>query len=175
MKLKLIKGSPKYRDKITDMLREWTDYNNEHPEANTSPWAIFKDDYRDFEHYIENLDRREAKDGFVPDSTWFCLDDDRDMLVGAVNIRHYLNDFLLMYGGHIGDGIRPSERGKGYGTLMIGLALGECKKIGIDRALLVCRRDNIASAKSIINNGGILENEVEHEGEILQRYWIDIK
>ena len=49
--LKLIKGSPKYRDKITDMLREWTDYNNEYPEANTSPWAIFKDDYRDFEHY----------------------------------------------------------------------------------------------------------------------------
>ena len=103
------------------------------------------------------------------------LDVERDILLGAVNIRHYLNDYLLQFGGHIGDGIRPSERRKGYATEMIRLALIECKKLGIDRVLMVCDKSNIGSAKSIINNGGILENEfVDEDGEINQRYWIDL-
>ncbi len=102
----------------------------------------------------------------------FCLDEDRDTMVGAVNIRHYLNEYLLKYGGHIGDGIRPSERRKGYVTKMISLALEECKKLGMDKVLLVCDKDNIGSVKSIINNGGVLENEVLKEGKLIQRYWI---
>ena len=96
--------------------------------------------------------------------------------MGAVNIRHYLTDFLLREGGHIGDGIRPSERRKGYATAMIKLALEECKKLGIKRVLLVCDKDNIGSAKSIMNNGGVLENEfIDAEDKAVQRYWIDVK
>ncbi len=58
---------------------------------------------------------------------------------------------------------------------MIGLALQECRKLGIKRVLMVCDKDNIGSAKSIINNGGILENEfANEEGGIEQRYWIDL-
>ena len=94
--------------------------------------------------------------------------------MGAVNIRHYLNDGLLKDGGHIGDGIRPSERRKGYATKMISLALIECKKLGIDKVLMCCDKNNIASSKSIINNGGVLENEIETEKETVQRYWIDL-
>ena len=93
-------------------------------------------------------------------------------MVGAVNIRHYLNESLLLNGGHIGDGVRPSERRKGIATKMIGLALRECRQLGIDKVLMVCDRDNIGSAKSIMNNGGILENEIEVDGVIEQRYWI---
>ena len=59
---------------------------------------------------------------------------------------------------------------------MIRLALEECKKIGIDRVLMVCYKDNIGSRKSIINNGGVLENELLGEdGKIDQRYWISLK
>ncbi len=59
---------------------------------------------------------------------------------------------------------------------MIRLALEECKKIGIDRVLMVCYKDNIGSRKSIINNGGVLENEIPAEdGKIDQRYWISLK
>lgn len=65
----------------------------------------------------------------LPHYTFFCLDEERDIFVGAVNIRHYLNDSLLLNGGHIGDGVRPSERKKGVATKMIALALEECKKI----------------------------------------------
>ena len=58
---------------------------------------------------------------------------------------------------------------------MIRLALDECRKLGIDRVLMTCAKDNIGSAKSIMNNGGILENETENsEGVIEQRYWIDL-
>ena len=94
--------------------------------------------------------------------------------MGAVNIRHYLNDTLLKAGGHIGYGIRPSERRKGYATAMIALALDECRKLGINKVLICCNKENIGSAKSIINNGGILENEIEEDGHIIQRYWIQL-
>ena len=96
------------------------------------------------------------------------------MIVGAVNIRHYLNESLLLNGGHIGDGVRPSERRKGIATGMISLALEECRKLGIEKVLMVCDKDNIGSAKSIVNNGGVLENEIVVDGVVEQRYWIDI-
>lgn len=171
MNLELVKGSLKYKTQITEMLEEWTAYNDSH-DANTSPWSIFKNDVHAFDFYLEHLEVAEPGDGLVPDSTYFCLDQDRGRLVGAVNIRHSLNEYLLAYGGHIGDGIRPSERRKGYGTEMMGLALEECRKLGIGKVLIVCSRDNIGSAKTIIKNGGILENEVETGGLVMQRYWI---
>ena len=80
----------------------------------------------------------------------------------------------MLNGGHIGDGVRPSERRKGYATEQIRLALQKCKELGIDRVLMTCEDWNVGSAKSIINNGGILENEIEVEGKIFQRYWIDL-
>lgn len=173
MSIKLIKGSYEYKAQIIDMLEEWIDYNSKN-ETNRSPWVIFKNSYDDFDYYLNNLETSEPKDGLVPDSTFFCLDEERNIIVGAVNIRHYLNDYLLAHGGHIGDGIRPSERRKGYATQMIQLALEECKILGIKKVLMVCDKDNIASAKSIIKNGGILENEVIENGVIEQRYWIEL-
>ena len=86
-----------------------------------------------------------------------------------------MNEDLLKNGGHIGDGVRPSERKKGYATKIISLALEECKKMKIDKVLLVCNKDNIGSARSITKNGGILENEIQNEdGTIEQRYWIHL-
>lgn len=174
MALKLVKASYEYQKQIVEMLKEWKDYNDSH-NTNTSPASIFKNNYDDFEYYINHLEVKENnKEGLVKDSVFFCLDEDRDIMVGAINIRHYLNDYLLNYGGHIGDGIRPSERRKGYATLMIALALNECKKLGIKRVLMVCDKDNIGSNKSIIKNGGILENEVLHDNKIIMRYYIEI-
>ena len=172
MNIELIKPSLNHKDQLIEMLTEWkNDIDQNH--TNSSPWKIFANDFNDFEYYIENLDTTEDnKDGWVPDTTLFCLDKDRDVFVGAVNIRHYLNENLLRTGGHIGDGVRPSERKKGYATAMIALALEECKKLGISRVLMCCDKENIASAKSIIRNGGVLENEVEDDGHIEQRYWI---
>ena len=168
MKLRLVKLSNLYKRHLDEMMSEWNAAGEK-----IVPYAIRKNDYRDFDYYLEHLEIKEETDGRVPDSTFFCLDMDRDIFVGAVNIRHYLTEELLLNGGHIGDGIRPSERRKGYATAMIGLALLEAKRLGIQRVLMVCDKDNIASAKSILNNGGVLENEILVDGVMEQRYWID--
>lgn len=169
MKLKLVKASAEYQQQIVDMLEEWYATGEK-----IIPYAIRKADYHDFHNYCENLEIKEGREGLVPDSTFFCLDEERNIMVGAVNIRHYLNDVLLLNGGHIGDGVRPSERRQGVATAMVGLALQECRKLGIEKVLMVCDKENIGSAKSIQNNGGILENEVVVDGRTEQRYWIDV-
>lgn len=174
MNVKLIKITKEYYHQLSEMIDEWKS-DQEINQTNRSPWAIFKNDYHDFDNYLVNLEVSEPKDGLVPDSVFFLLDMERNVLLGAVNIRHCLNEYLLQYGGHIGDGIRPSERGKGYATEMVRLALMECKKLGIDKVLMVCDKANAASARTIIKNGGILENEfVDEDGEINQRYWIHL-
>ena len=170
MNIKLVKLTREYKPQLDDMMSEWLSV-----EQDFSPYAIRRLDYRDFDHYLENLERKEESDGLVPDSVFFCLDCDRNIFVGAVDVRHYLNENLSVTGGHIGDGVRPSERRKGYATAMIALALDECRKIGITRVLMTCDKDNIGSAKSIMNNGGVLENEVINEdGVPEQRYWIEL-
>ena len=174
MNVRLIKLTKEYYAQLSEMIDEWK-LDHELNHADTSPWAIFRNDYHDFDYYLENLEVNEPKDGKVPDSVYFLLDVERDILLGAVNIRHCLNDYLLQFGGHIGDGVRPSERRKGYATEMIRLSLIECKKLGINRVLMVCDKTNVGSAKSIIKNGGVLENElVDDNGKIQQRYWIDV-
>ena len=169
MKLKLVKASNQYQSQIQNMLEEWYSTGEK-----IIPYTIRRIDYHDFVYYCENLEVKNADSGLVPDSTFFCLDEERDIVVGAVNIRHYLNESLLLNGGHIGNGVRPSERRKGIATKMIALALEECKKLGIERVLMVCDKENIGSAKSILKNGGILENEIEVDGVIEQRYWIEL-
>lgn len=175
MNLKLVKLTKEYQTELGEMIEEWK-HDQELNHTNHSPWSIFKNDYHDFDYYLSHLEYKEPVNGRVPDSVFFCLDVDRNRLVGAVNIRHYLTDVLLREGGHIGDGIRPSERRKGYATAMIKLALEECKKLGILQVLMICDKDNIGSAKSIIKNGGVLENEFTNsEGTTEQRYWIDLR
>ncbi len=174
MKLRLIKLTKAYERQLCEMIDEWK-ADQERNHTNHSPWAIFRNDCHDFDYYLDHLEVREATDGLVSDSVFFLLDEERDRLLGAVNIRHYLSESLLKEGGHIGDGIRPSERRKGYATEMVRLALIECRKLGIDRVLMTCEKSNIGSAKSIIRNGGVLENEfVNSDGEIEQRYWITL-
>ena len=168
MNIRLVTLTEEYKEQLFGMMDEWCVTGEK-----IVPYAIRKNDYHDFQYYLDNLKITEEVDGKVPDTTLFCLDVDRNIFVGAVNIRHYLTEEMLVNAGHIGDGIRPSERRKGYATAMIGLALEEAKKLGIHRVLMCCDKENIASAKSITNNGGILENEVVVNGVTEQRYWIE--
>jgi len=120
----------------------------------------------------DNLTR--VDDKRVPSTTYFGVVNSR--IVGTVDIRHKLNDYLQKFGGHIGYGVRPSERRKGYATKMLSHALEECRKLGLEKVLLTCDKGNEASAKTITKNGGILENElVQDDGRITQRYWILLK
>ena len=168
--LKLIKLDEQYKPQLTDMMDEWTSTGE-----TIIPYAIRKCDYHDFPSYLASLEVTQPADGLVPDSTYFCLDTERSIFVGAVNIRQYLNEGLLLSGGHIGDGIRPSERGKGLGTRMIALALDKCRELSLERVLMCCDSDNFASARTIEKNGGVLENVVDDGGAPVKRYWITLK
>jgi predicted acetyltransferase len=170
--LKLVKPDKKYEKQYREMMDEWYDSGEK-----IIPYSIRRLDYRNFDEYLHGFEEEEngCISGCVPATTFWAYDDERNIIVGAVNIRHRLNDELLKNGGHIGDGVRPSERKKGYATSMIGLALEECKKLNIHRVLMVCYKDNVGSAKSIINNGGVLENEIAYDdGTVDQRYWIEL-
>ncbi|MCL2299418.1 MAG: GNAT family N-acetyltransferase [Firmicutes bacterium] len=115
-------------------------------------------------------------DGYVPDTLYFLMDDGGDKLLGRVSIRHRLNDYLLNNpGGHIGYAVAPGERRKGYGTQQLRLALEICKTMGLGPVLVTCLKENVASAKVIRNNGGVLEDErMSAEGKVFQRYWITL-
>ena len=168
--LTLVKFSNKYRAQLNDMMNEWSLTNEE-----IVPYSIRRIDFRDFDRYLQGFEEeRIGLPGFVPATTLFALDTEKDAFVGAVNIRQRLNEALLLNGGHIGDGVRPSERRKGYATKMVALALEECRRLNLDRVLMVCDKQNIGSAKSIVKNGGVLENEIEVDGHIEQRYWISL-
>ena len=97
-----------------------------------------------------------------------------DKILGTVNIRHSLDGIYSKHGGHIGYSIRPTERNKGYGTILLSLALEFCKTLGIKKVLLTCNKDNFASKKVILKNNGKFESEFTENGRTIERYWIEI-
>ena len=113
--------------------------------------------------------------GFVANATFWLVRDDSEVL-GVSNLRHELTNRLRVEGGHIGYGIRPSQRRRGFGSSILRLTLEEAKKIGLSKVLLTCGKNNVASAATILRNGGVFCNEafVEDSGEVVQRYWITL-
>jgi predicted acetyltransferase len=141
------------------------------------PWVLgFEAD--DFPALLRRLvDAAEGKgvpETFVPHTTYWMVDGSGEV-VGVANLRHKLNEELLRENGHIGYSIRPSLRGRGLATRQLALAVQAAVARGIQRVLVVCDRDNAASARVIKKNGGRLENEVpaEDTGKLMQRYWIE--
>ncbi len=130
------------------------------------------------EAYLENVKSCSHKttvpEGLVPASTYLAINEN-NKVVGIINIRHELSEILLKMGGHIGYGIRESERRKGYATEMLKQALEKCKELNLEKVLVTCNTDNTGSAKTIINNHGVLENEIEHDGNFYKRFWIEVK
>ena len=173
--LYLVKPSMVYADQITayraeflergDSLDGTSGLNNY---ADPAEWLGWLDTLAD-------PDTRPA--GFVPATTMLCVRKSDDRVVGMIDIRHQLNDHLLMFGGHIGYSVRPDERRKGYATAMLGLGLEKTATLGLKRVLVTCNKDNEASRRTILAHGGVLENEIweEDEQRFVQRYWIDLK
>lgn len=97
-------------------------------------------------------------------------------VVGMIQVRHYFNDYLSKYGGHIGYSVKPSERRKGYATSMLNAVLPYCKEIGLDKILISCIDGNIGSEKAILNNGGVYESTVYESDRKrnLKRFWITL-
>ncbi|MCL2060793.1 MAG: GNAT family N-acetyltransferase [Oscillospiraceae bacterium] len=117
---------------------------------------------------------RPFSEELVPATVYFGMSCGK--IVGMLQIRHKLNERLLKTYGHIGYGVRPSERRKGYATQMLAAALVICRdEMGIEKVLISCDKKNIGSAKTILNNGGALHREfVDVDGSTVQQYWIEL-
>ncbi|MBD3280118.1 GNAT family N-acetyltransferase [Candidatus Dojkabacteria bacterium] len=119
-----------------------------------------------FEEYKERLKVKEAQsrgeqlpEGYVAATFFWAFVDGKP--VGVSKLRHELTDHLKKHGGHIGYGIRPNERGKGYATKMLELTLEEAKKVDLREVLIACNPDNIGSQRVAEKNGGILKEKTE--------------
>lgn len=169
----LVTPSLEHEKPYYEMLSEW-----EAIEHRIYPGAVRLRgmDYINWLKYLEiNKNKETCPSHLAPSDTFFLMNN-YNRIIGAISIRHYLNEELLETGGHIGYGIRPTERKKEYAKNMLKMAIEKCKTMGMKRVLITCNKDNIASAKTIISNGGVLENEVvESNGNIVQRYWIQIE
>ena len=155
-----------------DMLTEWR-ATEEFQQWHVSPGALFRGNtYEEFLQIAEG-DLTDERNRWVPATLLFLMDGER--ILGGIQIRHTINHpNLREYGGHIGYGIRPSERRKGYATEMLRLALIEARKIWLDRVMLGCYDDNIGSIRTIEKNGGVFERYTEYEGKKSRVYWITL-
>ena len=117
-----------------------------------------------------------VQEGWMPAEQYIAVDTKNNTIVGMLNFRKELNDYLLNYIGHIGYSVAPSKRRQGLGTIMLELALIEAIKFDLDKVLITCTDDNIASAGVIENNGGILEDKRVDPGDqkLTRRYWITL-
>lgn len=172
--LQLIVPSPAYTEEILAYKEEFVQ-RNEHLNGgarlqemdNISDW---------FEHIHRASSYETCQEGRSPSSTFLCIRESDQVMVGICNIRHDLNqDFLINIAGHIGYSIRPSERRKGYATEQLRLALLEAKKLGLDKVLVTASDWNIGSQKTILANGGVYDDtRIDPEdGDHVLRYWID--
>lgn len=132
-------------------------------------------EWTDFE---ERLKRRYSEE-YVPSEVFLSVRVEDDKVVGIIDYRHPLSPFLYKYGGNIGYSVLPSERRKGYASETLGLLLQVCREYGENKVLLTCDKNNIASRRTILKNGGILENEIRDDVGlsscgIIQRYWITL-
>ena len=172
-KIILVKPDLSYADEIIKYKEESL---KESPLINGSAGL---DRFSSIEVWLEELKKRSCEDtvpkGLVPSSTYLAVREKDNYIVGMIDIRHYLNEYLTQAGGHIGYGVRKTERNKGYAKQMLKLALEKCKEIKIKKVLITCDEDNIASEKVILSANAKLEDIRNVDGENKKRFWIDLQ
>ena len=158
--MKFVFPCKEYEQKAIEFIQEFHDYQSPINGTGGLNGYLEKSTYSDWlVKVIKDLDIANIPDDRVPAYTYFFVRENDDKIVGIINIRLALNDFLRKEGGHIGYSIRPLERNKGYATSMLQKTLSFCKTIGLCDIIITCNKSNIASSSVIKNCGGMLEAE----------------
>jgi predicted acetyltransferase len=166
-RLILMKASPKWRSALLEMAEEYAAHGERRYQMALA----------DCDGYLQRLaadDAGEIPPGRVRQTTYWGMKD--ELLVGVIRLRYELTPSLQQLGGHIGYDVRPSLRGRGYGTRMLALVLGRAQEAGLDQVMVTCDVDNIASARVIQKNGGVLQFQgtIDNYDKPIAHYWIQL-
>lgn len=174
--MRLVFPNMQYKEKAIDFIQEFYDHNSDINGSGGLDGFLESSTYEEWmKKVLADIDIANIEKPRVPALTYFYVREEDDTIIGMINIRLALNDFLRNEGGHIGYCIRPTERKKQYATNMLSAALTVCGTIGIKEILISCDKENDASAKVIKKCGGILKNEFYSEAfeETIQMYAIN--
>ena len=134
------------------------------------------EDMAEYIRYCADCENPADADDRAPATQFLFVRVSDGRLVGMIQVRHCLNDYLRTFGGHIGYCVRPSERRKGYAKAMLKAVLPFCREIGIEKVLVTCLDGNTGSEKTILSGGGVYESTV-YEPELkadVKRFWISL-
>ncbi len=169
--MRLIEASKALEEAYIEYIEEWEKSGEKIvPMASSRNGLTYDELLEEWAYYKSD---RAYEKGFVPATTYYLVDDN-DHIKGSLNIRHTLNDHLLREGGHVGYGVRPSERGNAYAELMVKLAMEKAVVLGLDKVLITCNDTNAGSYRTIEKLGGVLENKVDTDGGLMRRYWLSV-
>jgi predicted acetyltransferase len=169
MNLRLINPSAKYKESYHSYIVELED-EEKYPYPMDFDYSDFPALIKKLINYSKGID---LPDWLVPNTTYWLIDGNK--IIGVSHLRHSLNSALLASGGHIGLGIRPSYRGKGFGNKLLDLTVAKAKELGVDDVHIHCYKDNNVSSQMIQSSGGILVDETHEDGtdKIIQRYIVN--
>jgi len=176
--IKLIEPSLEYADDIWAFRAEILEKDADNEDRFAGCMSL--DSSGSAEEWIHICQLRKSKDTCrevgteVPSNMYLAIRQSDNRLVGIIDLRHHINHPILgTWGGHCGYSVRPSERGKGYAKEMLRLNIQNAKALGIEKMLVTCDADNLASEKTIIGNGGIFESTIDVDGTEMKRYWVN--
>lgn len=168
--MKLVLSEYIVKETYNDYIKEWKE------EKEILIPSTLNQDYDAFCTFIENEKNpsdESTLSGRVPNETYF-LTEDNGYIIGAVNLRYEMTEVLLKKGGHVSFGIRPTMRNKGYAFIMLKLAFNILRPKGMTKILITCTRGNKPCLGTMKKVGAKLENAYEEDGQVIDRYWINL-
>lgn len=168
--LRLVLPDESHREAYLAMMEEWLAFG-----GRLNPGAL-RNNGASYEVWLSRVradrDARTCPAGRVPQTLYLAFNEQSE-LVGAVSLRPQPDEATLRDTGHVAYGVRPSQRRKGYATQMLALAVEQLRAMGVASVWVTCAADNEASIRTVLRNGGVLEDEITSSGgEVRKRFCI---